>query len=118
MPDKRVSLGDVDMFYRFLQGEVPECLSLREPPNLSKVQAFGVIYYLQEVMGLLSDTYEQCNNPECRDLYDSDYEGCLAGFCGGCECQYPDGFDPKEDEGGCLNCPLYNEDEPEGSEGR
>lgn len=118
MPDKCVSLEDVDAFYHFLQGEVPECLSLREPPNLSKVQAFGVIYYLQEVMGVLPDHYEQCDNPDCRELFDSENNACLAGYCDSCGCQYPNEFDPNEDEDGCLNCPLYNEDEPEGSEGR
>ena len=101
-----VTLEDAEKFYRFLQGEVPETLTLRCPPNLSKEQAFAVIYYLQEELRIFPDHYEQCREPSCRDLFDSNREGCPASFCDACCCQYPDGFDPEECADGCDGCPL------------
>jgi len=68
---EEISIEDVDKFYRFLQGEVPEELTLKRPLKLSSRQAFLVIYYLQEVFGILPDNYERCKT--CGDLFDSDY---------------------------------------------
>lgn len=54
-------------------------------PNLTDEQAFLVIYVLQEVYGLIPDTYEQCSH--CGELYDSDEEGqCYEdeNYCDGC----------------------------------
>lgn len=64
-----VQIEAVEALYEFLQGEVPPELTLREPPKLSQIAAFGVIYYLQEVMHILPDKFEIC--AECGDVYDS-----------------------------------------------
>lgn len=68
-----IPIEDVEALYSFLQGEVPPELTLDYPPKLSQKEAFSVIYYLQEIMGLLPDRYEQCC--ECGNLYDSHEEG-------------------------------------------
>jgi hypothetical protein len=68
-----ISLESVEDLYKFLQGKVPHCLTLREPPKLSKRAAFAVIYYLQEIMHLIPDHYERCNI--CGVLYDIEQEG-------------------------------------------
>ena len=68
-----ITLEQVDALYRFLQGEVPDCLHLPHHPRLSPQMAFRVIYYLQEVMHLLPDRYERCIT--CGGLYDSENEG-------------------------------------------
>jgi len=68
-----IPLEDVEALYKFLQGEVPECLQIDYPPKLSEQEAFSIIYYLQEVLFLLPDRYERCD--KCGDLYDSNQEG-------------------------------------------
>jgi len=70
---KAMSFKETENLYTFLQGDVPEEISLQEPPQLSEKMAFGVIYYLQEIVGIIPDHYERCN--ECSRLYDSDDEG-------------------------------------------
>ncbi len=99
-----ITLEEVEKLYKFLQGEVPDSLTLRETPNLTANQAFAVIYYLQEIMGILPDKYEQCQIPGCGELFDSAEEGCLAMYCECCGCQHPDGYDPYET--GCDDCPV------------
>jgi len=105
-----VSLEDTEKFYQFLQGVVPECLTLVAPPILTAEQAFSVIYYLQEIMHIIPDKYEKCR--ECGDLFDSCEGGCAAMFCDGCGCQFPDGYDPYET--GCDSCPILLDEGLEG----
>lgn len=78
-----ISLEDVDKFYRYLQGEVPPELSIKNPVKLSPQKAFKVIYYLQEIMYLLPDRYERCIT--CNELFDADNEGSSKG---GMHCDY------------------------------
>lgn len=68
-----ITIKEVDKFYRFLQGELPSELHMTRHPHMSPRQAYRVIYYLQEIMGILPDTYERCCT--CGDLYDSMNEG-------------------------------------------
>jgi hypothetical protein len=80
--DKAITLEQVDVFYKFLQGECPEKFYIKEMPQLTQNQAFAVIYYLQEGLYVLPDTYEKCRI--CGDLFDSDNDGCRAMLCEGC----------------------------------
>lgn len=73
MEDERVTIEDVNKFYKFLQGEVPKDINMKRPIRLSSKQAFDVIWYLQEVMKVLPDHYERCKT--CGRLFDSDSEG-------------------------------------------
>ncbi|WP_175639107.1 hypothetical protein [Metabacillus schmidteae] len=42
-------------------------------PKLTSKQAFSVIYYLQEALGVIPDVYEKCD--ECDSLFDTDNSG-------------------------------------------
>ncbi len=100
MARENISLEEVEKFYNFLQGEVPEELTLQSPPKLTADQAFTVVYYLQEIFQILPDKYEKCLMPECNALFDSENEGCAALFCDSCGCQYPKVICP------CESCPA------------
>ena len=66
--------GKVRVLYEFLQGEgLPKGVEC-PTPKLSSKMAFNIIWFLQEVMGLLPDTIERCDG--CGELYDSDEAGC------------------------------------------
>lgn len=90
-----IPLEDVKALFTFLQGKVPDCLILEHPPRLSPEEAFSVIYYLQEIMHLLPDTYERCK--VCGILFDSDYDGGSDET--GCYCDYHLPPDEAEQEG-------------------
>lgn len=69
-----ISIEQVQEFYEWLQGKsCPEHLHFEDKLNLSEEQAFSVIYYLQEHLGILPDKYERCK--KCGCIYDTDYEG-------------------------------------------
>lgn len=70
---EKLSWEKTDALYSFLQGNIPDEITLVEPPKLSGVMAFGIIYYLQEILGIIPDHYERCD--ECGILFDSNYEG-------------------------------------------
>jgi len=67
---------DVEDFFEFLQGNyVPPDWDLKAPPKMSKQRAFKIIYYLQEVLGIIPDKFEMCKT--CGAIYDSENEGSL-----------------------------------------
>lgn len=69
-----ISLEKVQEFYEWLQGKsCPERLHFVNKLNLSEGDAFKVIYYLQEHLGIISDKYERC--AKCGCIYDSNEEG-------------------------------------------
>lgn len=59
----------VDEFYKFLQGEVPQGITMDNPPKLSEKQAFSVIWFLQEAFPVIPDHIERCD--VCGYIYDS-----------------------------------------------
>lgn len=65
----------IDEFYRFLQGEIPDGISLAKDHKvaLTQKQAFSVIWYLQEHFSLLPDDIERCD--VCGQLYNSGSQG-------------------------------------------
>lgn len=90
--DKRADtdLEWVNEFYEFLQGNVPEKITLARghKPKLSKKKAFAIIWYLQEHFSILPDQIEQCD--VCGDLYDSWSSGHYSEkqgkhYCGSCD---------------------------------
>jgi len=103
MNDNLVTIEQTQEFYEFLQGQIPDNdaqkITFEEPPKLSKKTATDIIYYLQEVMHIVPDTYESCK--KCGDFFDSDNDGCLAGFCDCCGCQHHEFVDKDE---GCIKC--------------
>ena len=101
MSNEDITLEQVQELFDFLQGTVPEDITLGRghKPRLTRNQAFSVIWYLQEHLGILPDHYEKCHRRGCdSDLYDSDEEGCLAIYCESCaeRCPY---------DGKCDTCP-------------
>lgn len=75
----KIDLEQIDeqkiiVFYEWLQGkDSPEGCKFENKLNLTADEAFTVLWYLQEVLEILPDKYEQCK--ECKCLYDSYYEG-------------------------------------------
>lgn len=75
---KSISTEQVEQFYNWLQGiNCPKELHTENKMNLTDDQAFSVIYYLQEILGVLPDKFEKCN--DCGCLYDSEAEGTYIG---------------------------------------
>lgn len=69
-----IELGQVQEFYEWLQQKRKiEGFDFRSEPNLTDLQAFSVIYYLQEELGVLPDKYERCE--KCGRIFDSYEEG-------------------------------------------
>ena len=58
-----VALEQLQEFYAFLKGKVPEGWNIKKSkmPKLTPDQAFEVIYYLQEKMYLFKDSFEPCH---------------------------------------------------------
>ena len=60
--------------FEFLQGKImPEGYYIPHAPKLKAKSAFAVIYFLQERLHILPDTFEICDG--CGELYNSDREG-------------------------------------------
>lgn len=69
-----IGIEKVNEFYEWLQGKnCPENIHFEEKLNLTEEQAFSVIYFLQEYLGILPDNYERCR--ECGCIFDSYEEG-------------------------------------------
>ncbi len=88
----------IEEFYNFLQGEVPEELSITRghQPKLSEKKANHVIWYLQEHLKILPDNIDRCDN--CGNLFDSRTEGVYweikgKNYCGCCEVLAPKNYD-------------------------
>jgi hypothetical protein len=81
----------MDEFYKFLQGEIPDLITLQNPPNMTPEQAFIIVWYLQEHFPLFPDRIDQCDN--CKSLFDSYSEGYYSEegneighhFCSACD---------------------------------
>lgn len=77
-PNGTIEISDttlelVQEFHSWLQGKsCPTDIEFVHSLNLTPEEAFSVIYYLQEELGILPDNYEMCR--ECKDIYDSDNE--------------------------------------------
>ena len=75
-------------FYEFMQGNIPDGIGLGDTVmNLTKDQAFTIIWYLQEHFSILPDNIEKCN--DCGELYDADSSGEYfeiesKHYCSGC----------------------------------
>lgn len=67
-------------FSMFLQGVCPDSMNVKEMPNLTKDQAFSVIYYLQEHLPVFPDTIEKCDR--CGELFDLFHSGTHCDICG------------------------------------
>lgn len=62
----------------FLMGKkIPEGWEMSHPPKLSHNKAFRVIYFLQEHLGIIPDTFEKCD--VCHKIYDTWSEGYVLG---------------------------------------
>lgn len=77
-------------FYEFLQGNVPEGMTLGRGHGvkLSKNKSFTIILYLQEHLSVFPDHIEKCS--ECGQLYDSYSTGFHSEktgkfYCSGCD---------------------------------
>ncbi|MEY8496085.1 hypothetical protein AALC16_24240 [Lachnospiraceae bacterium 29-91] len=68
--------GYIQKFYDFLQGKFhPENILENDCPDLSKDQAWHVIYCMQEYFGIFDDRFERCK--KCDVIFDSYEEGTL-----------------------------------------
>lgn len=86
----------IEEFYEFMQGEVPEGITLGKGSkiNISKKKAFTIIWYLQEHMPVLPDRIDQCD--KCGDLYDSYSSGYYSEKQGKHFCSYCDTYHNQE----------------------
>jgi hypothetical protein len=69
----KITLEQTQKLFDMLQGGELDGMTLAEQPKLSARAAFSVIYYLQEELGIIPDTYEAC--AVCGELYDADCDG-------------------------------------------
>jgi hypothetical protein len=68
MEENKVTLEQVDKLYSFLQGELPEgCYC--NPPKMSSRKAFTIIWFIQEFLRVIPETYERCTR--CGNLFDT-----------------------------------------------
>ena len=68
--------GVIQQFYEFLQGKMhPDRISRENAPNLTKEQAWHVIYCMQEYFGIFDDRFKRCKICDC--IYDSDGQGTV-----------------------------------------
>lgn len=77
----------INEFARLLtKGEVPEGVEIGRLPKLSKKAAESVIWFLQEITGIIPDHFEMCK--ECGDWFDYRNSGChIEGKKGGFYCE-------------------------------
>ena len=62
--------GFIQQFYEFLQGKMhPDRISRENAPDLTKEQAWHVIYCMQEYLGIFDVRFERCKL--CERIYDS-----------------------------------------------
>jgi len=111
--EDEVTIDQVQELYEFLQGKRKQTvtsgggkITWDAMPMLSKQVAFNIIYYLQEVLQIIPDNYEQCHISDCGELFDSDNSGCSAMYCDVCGCQH----DYYSYENGCEDCPEMNQE--------
>ena len=84
-PAEGLTLEHIKALYEFLQGKPAEGVYIKPAPKLSSRKAFGVIYFLQEYLGIIPDKFERCCS--CGDLYDADFGGTYyrnRHYCDGC----------------------------------
>jgi hypothetical protein len=88
--DKNITLEQINDLYLMLQGEggLPEGCSLGHKFRMSDKKAFTVIWYMQEILRIIPDTYERCD--DCGDLFDSNSSGYYSEkrgkhFCSSCD---------------------------------
>ena len=68
--------GFIQQFYEFLQGKMhPDRISRENAPDLTKEQAWHVIYCMQEYFGIFDDRFKRCKICDC--IYDSDGQGTV-----------------------------------------
>ena len=68
-----MTLELITEFFEFLQGKEVPNYTLIKKPKLTKSQAFTVIYYLQERLGIIPDNFEFCD--ACKQMFDKDHGG-------------------------------------------
>ena len=72
----RIDETEVQDFLDFLMGKyMPQNLYMKNPPKLTANMAFKIIYYMQEILGVLPDKFEMCKT--CKQIYDSENGGSL-----------------------------------------
>lgn len=66
----------IEELMNMLIGEsLPQGMSMDNQPQLSHKQAFSVIWFLQEHLGILPDNVEMCSI--CEGLFDANHEGFI-----------------------------------------
>ena len=69
----KVTLDQVEDLVKMLIGHDVEDVYLAHQPQLTRRQAFSVVYYLQEILCIIPDHYEMCG--ECDGIFDDRYGG-------------------------------------------
>lgn len=74
-PTAPITLEQTDELMSMLTGgDLPDGYIMPDQPKLTPRQAFSVVWFLQERLGIIPDTYEMCQI--CEELYDSEHGGC------------------------------------------
>jgi hypothetical protein len=93
MSKVEIDLDDIVDLQSFLMGQPAERhglqMSAKCQPKLTQLKANRVIWYLQEVLRVIPDTYEMCD--KCGEVYDQDCSGHLGTKQEGTYCDDCDG---------------------------
>lgn len=74
MKEEIVTIEQIDELLEMLTGkELPEGMVMCSQPQLSRKQAFSVVWFLQEHLLILPDHFEMCN--VCEGLFDTRHDG-------------------------------------------
>jgi len=73
---EQIGLEQIEEFMDMLTGTgLPDGMRMPCQPQLSRKEAFSIIWFLQEHMRVLPDNIEQCG--VCEELFDCDHEGFI-----------------------------------------
>ena len=74
MTREEMTVQKAQELFDMLTGKrIPSGITIPHPPNLSPQQAFGVIWFLQEHLRIIPDTFEMC--AVCSTIFDTREEG-------------------------------------------
>ncbi len=71
---KEIHDKDIEQFFEMLKGgNLPQGILMTDQPTLNTREAFSILWYIQEHLGLLDSRYELCDN--CESLFNSHSQG-------------------------------------------
>ena len=90
MKQEEITVEKIQELHEFLSnGILPAGMNMPHPPKLGPHKAMSIIWFLQEYLGVLPDTFEMCGQTHCNRMIDTDCEGeysekTFKHYCDGC----------------------------------